>query len=127
MKQYLTVLALLALAAAALFWKQIWSIFAGMSVLESLDMIVTYILHVAVGTIAAVFLFGLPAIIMPWVRMFRKRQRAIRRGRVVVKTKEPVFKPRKMTVHQLLSMLAPNETIQKTTVQPQEERVDLKL
>lgn len=127
MKQYLTILALLALAAAALFWKQIWGIFAGMSVLESLDMIVTYILHVAVGTIAAVFLFGLPAIIMPWVRMFRKRQRAIRRGRMVVKTKEPVFKPRRLTAEQLLNMLAPNEKIQKTTIQPQEERVDLRL
>lgn len=127
MKQYITILSLIALAAVALFWQQVWGIFAGMTVLESLDMIVTYILHVAIGTIAAVVLFGLPAIIMPWVRMFRKRQRAIRRGRLVVQPKEPVFKPRRMTVEQLLGVLAPNQKIQKTTVQPQEDRVDLNL
>ena len=127
MKQYITILSLIALAAVALFWQQVWGIFAGMTVLESLDMIVTYILHVAIGTIAAVVIFGLPAIIMPWVRMFRKRQRAIRRGRLVVQAKEPVFKPRRMTVEQLLGVLAPTQKIQKTTVQPQEDRVDLNL
>lgn len=127
MKQYITILSLIALAAVALFWQQVWGIFAGMTVLESLDMIVTYILHVAIGTIAAVVLFGLPAIIMPWVRMFRKRQRAIRRGRLVVQAKEPVFKPRRMTVEQLLGVLAPTQKIQKTTVRPQEDRVDLNL
>ncbi len=126
MKHYLTILTLIALAAAALFWKQVLGIFAGMSVLESLDMIVTYLLHIAVGTIAAVMVFGIPKIVMPWYRMFRRKQRFMRRGRLVAHPKEPVFKPRRMTVEQLLGVLAPNQNIQKTTVQPQEDRVDLK-
>ncbi len=127
MKQYILILSLIALAAVGVFWQQVWGVFAGMSVLAALEMIVQYILHVAVWTIAAGVLFGLPAIVKPWLRMFRRKQRDQRRGRVVVQPREPVFKPRKMTAEQLLSVLAPNQKIQKTTVQTPDERVDLNL
>lgn len=127
MKQQLIILSLIALAAAALFWQQVWSIFAGMTVLEALDMIVQYILHVAVATITLTVLFGLPKIITPWMRMLRKKQRAQRRGRVVMQDKAPVMRPRKLTVDQLLTMLAPTQKIQKTPVHPPDDRVDLNL
>ncbi len=127
MKQMIAILSLIALAAAALFWKQVWSVFAGMTVLESLDMIVTYILHIAVGTIAAVVFFGIPKIVMPWYRMFQRKQRAMRRGRVVVQAKAPVIKQNRLTVDQLLGLLAPNKSIQKAPTQPvQDEPADLR-
>lgn len=127
MKQAITVLSLIALAAAALFWRQVWSIFAGMSVLESLEYIVTFILHVAVGTVAAYVVVGLPAIVKPWVRMFRQKQRGMRRGRIVVQAKTPTIKPGKLTVDQLLGLIAPHRTISKVPTQPpQDDTADLR-
>jgi len=127
MKQAITILSLIVLAAAALFWQQVWSIFAGMTVLQSLEMIVQFILHVAVGTIVVYGVATAPELIKPWMRALRQKRRAQRRGRVVVQEKAPVMRPRRMSVDQLLTMLAPTQKIQKTTVHPQEDRVDLNL
>lgn len=127
MKQAITILSLIALAAAALFWQQVWSIFTGMTVLESLEMIVQFILHVAVGTIVVYGAATAPELIKPWMRALRQKRRAQRRGRVVMQDKAPVMKQRKMSVDQLLAVLAPTQKIQKTTVQAPDERVDLNL
>lgn len=127
MRQAITILSLIALAAAALFWQQIWSIFAGMTVIESLEMIVQFILHVAVGTIVMYGAATAPDLIKPWMRALRQKRRAQRRGRAVMQEKAPVMKQRRMSVDQLLAMLAPTQKIQKTTVHPQEDRVDLNL
>jgi hypothetical protein len=127
MKQMMIILSLLAMAAAALFWEQVWGIFAGMTVLESLDMIVTYILHVAVGTITAVVVFGIPKIVTPWLRMFQRKQRDMRRGRIVVQPKAPAFKQNRLTVDQLLRLIAPGKNIQKVpTQQPVQDDIDLR-
>jgi len=54
------------------FADQIAAVFDGMTPLEALNFIVTFILHVAVATIAAWVVFGLPEIVKPWLRMFRR-------------------------------------------------------
>jgi Sec-independent protein translocase protein TatA len=129
MKQALLILSLIALAAAALFWQQVWAIFDGMTVLESLEMIVQYILHVTVVTILMWGVTTLPELIKPWMRALRQKRRAQRLHRVrTLSTVTPSTpKSRKLTVSELLTMLAPDQKIQKSTVRPQEDRVDLKL
>lgn len=128
MKQYLLALSLIALAAVAVFWQQVWSIFAGMTVLESLDMIVTYLLHIAVGTILAVTLFGLPAIIKPWMRMFRQKHKTSRRS--LRRNEQPTERVPKMSVYRLaLSLLqkqlgAPEKT--RSTIQEEPPHIELK-
>lgn len=74
-KTYLSFLALVGVAGAAIFWQDLAAYFMGMSPLEALKTIVTYLLHLAVGTVAAVVVFGLPKIVQPWMRYFKKHQR----------------------------------------------------
>jgi len=115
MKNILLGLTTILLMAAALFWEEVWGIFAGMSVLESLSMILQFILHVTVATIAGYVVFGLPEIIKPWLRMLRQKRRAVRRGgrTQFVSTHEAAAQPKKLTVDQLLRVLAPTRTIKK--------------
>lgn len=127
MKQLIAILTLIALAATALFWKQVWSLFIGMSVLESLEMIVQFILHVAVGTIVVYGAATAPELIKPWMRSFRRKQRQARRVRTVVQDRTPEKKPRRLTVDELLTVLAPTQKIQKMPVQMPDDRVDLNL
>jgi hypothetical protein len=127
MKQFITILTLIALAATALFWQQVWSIFVGMTVLESLEMIVQFILHVAVGTIVVYGVATAPELIKPWMRAFRQKQRQARRGRTVVQVKTTEKKPRRLTVDELLTVLAPTKKIQKMPVQMPDDHVDLNL
>ena len=60
--------------------------------LESLKQIVTFILHVAVATIAAYAAMTLPEFIKPWMRAFKVRQRQMRRGRYTVEGKRSKVK-----------------------------------
>lgn len=113
MKQVITILSLIALAATVLFWQQVWAIFAGMTVLESLEMIVQFILHVAVGTIVVYGVTTAPELIRPWMRALRQKRRAQRRGRTVVQVQQSAAKPRKLSVMDLLQMLAPDKQIQR--------------
>lgn len=80
MKQYTSALILVLIGGAAVFWQDIAAVFAGMSPLDALKTIATYLLHLAVGTVAAVVIFGLPKIIQPWVRYFKRHQRSKWRG-----------------------------------------------
>ncbi len=124
MRHFITILSLIALSAAALFYEQVLAIFAGMSVMESLAMIVKFILHVAVATIAGSLVMALPKFINPWFRTLRRRQRDSRRARNVVSpTAAP--KPRRLTVNELLTMLAPNGKVKNTSPEPA-DHVELK-
>lgn len=75
----LIVLCILAVIGAALFGDQVMALFAGMTPLEALRTIVTFVLHVAVATIFATLALGLPTLIEPWVRMLKQKRRAARR------------------------------------------------
>jgi len=81
MKHYITVLTLILSIACALFWKQIWALFHGMTALESMEVIVNFLLHAAVATILGYAAMVLPEFIKPWLKTFRWKQRAVRRGR----------------------------------------------
>lgn len=82
MKNFITFLLVIVFIACTLFWRQVWDIFAGMTVLESLNTIVTFILHVTVATIATYAAVTLTEFIKPWLKAFRKSKRAQRRGRI---------------------------------------------
>ena len=78
-KNTMIALGFILLIGAALFYDQIWAVFSGMSVMESMKFIATFILHVTVGTICAYVLFGLPEIIKPWVRLLRQKRKMARK------------------------------------------------
>lgn len=75
----ITFVSIVLIAGAALFYDQILAVFSGMSVIASLKFIVTFILHVTVGTICAYVVVGLPEIVKPWVRMLRQKRKATRK------------------------------------------------
>lgn len=64
---------LLLITAGLLFFDQVLSIFQGMTVLQSMQMIVQFILHVAVATIAAYALYQVNELILPWWRAAKYR------------------------------------------------------
>ena len=78
---------------AILFADEVIGIFAGMSALEALRTIWTFILHVAVTTVLGYVVVGGLEIVKPWVRMLKRsgraRNRAVRRGEVAVKVTNP--------------------------------------
>jgi hypothetical protein len=80
MKNFMIVLGVIVVIAAALFWREVLGLFAGMSPLEAMQQIVTFILHVAVATIAAYAVMTVPEFLKPWMQTFRFRQRQARRG-----------------------------------------------
>lgn len=81
MKFGLIVLTFIAAIGGLVFHDQVAGLFAGMTPLEALETIVTFVLHVAVTTIAAYVAYTLPEIAKPWVKTFRWKRRAERRGR----------------------------------------------
>ncbi len=81
MKNFVIILGVTVVIAAALFWREVVGIFAGMTPLEAMQQIVTFILHVAVATIAAYAVATVPEFVKPWMRTFRFRQRQSRRIR----------------------------------------------
>lgn len=72
-------LVIVAVVGGALFGDQVLALFAGMTALEALRTIVTFILHVAVATIASWAAFTLPELLKPWRRALRKKRRLARR------------------------------------------------
>lgn len=65
---------------AALFGDQVMALFAGMTPLEAMRMIVTFVLHVAVAKIISYAAFTAPELLKPWLRTFRRKRRQARRG-----------------------------------------------
>lgn len=83
MKQFFLVMSGLALLIGGVFfYDQILAIFKGMTVLESMQFIVTFILHVVVATICMYVLYTLPEIVGPWLKTLQQKRRALRRGRL---------------------------------------------
>ena len=127
MKQMMIVLSLIALAAAALFWKQVWGVFAGMTVLQSLEMIVQFILHVAVGTIVVYGVATAPELIKPWMRALRQKHKTSRRS--LRRNEEPTERMPKMSPYRLILSLLQKQlgTPEKTRSAIQEEPPHIEL
>lgn len=107
MKNAVIVLAIILMIAAALFWRQVWGIFAGMTVLEAMNTIVTFILHVAVATIAAYAAMLIPEYIKPWMQALQWKQRQARKARRHGRMPEPTARaPRLNANSMLMSLLA---------------------
>jgi hypothetical protein len=107
MKNAMIVLSILLMIAVALFWKQVWGIFAGMSVLEAMNTIVTFILHVAVATIAAYAAMLIPEYIKPWMQALRWKQRQARKARRHGRIPEQATRAPRLNANSLLiSLLA---------------------
>lgn len=80
-KEYLIFLIILLVIGAILFFDQVLALFQGMSVLEAMQKILTFILHVVVVTIISYVAFTIPNIVKPWLRMIRRQQRTTRHRR----------------------------------------------
>lgn len=81
MNKHIMIILLFVLGIGAAFYADdILAVFDGMGPLEALEFIFNYVLHVAVVTIVAFVAFGLPKLIQPWMRVLRRKQRAMRRG-----------------------------------------------
>jgi hypothetical protein len=107
MKNAMIVLTIILLIAVVLFWREVWGIFAGMSVLEAMNTIVTFILHVAVATIAVYALTLIPEYVMPWLKVFKIKQRQDRKARRHGRMPEPIARAPRLNVNKvLLSLLA---------------------
>lgn len=71
MKNFITFLMIVTVTGALVFWREVWAVFAGMSVLEALNMIVQFLLHIAAVTVIGFLLTTLPAMIKPWIKVLR--------------------------------------------------------
>ncbi len=114
MKNLMIFLTSVLLIACVLFWRQVWGIFAGMSVLESLSMIVQFVLHAAVATIIGYAAMILPEYLLPWLKAFRwkrsvKRRTAVERHAVSAPAM-PRFARKDQWMMQMLSQMAASRT-----------------
>lgn len=80
MKNWILVLGFMALVGTGLFWEDVYAIFAGMTAMQALDVIVTFLLKVGALSVISFVVYNLPHAIKPWLRTFRWRQRQARRG-----------------------------------------------
>ncbi len=107
MNKPLMVFILIALViGGALYADQILALFHGMSVLESLQFIWQFVLHVAVITILVYVIQTLPEFVKPWSKAlglkWRLRLRQVRRGKGAEGQKMQRAKP--MSTDQLMRM-----------------------
>lgn len=75
-KEILIFFGLIAVAGLAMFFDDVMAYFNGMTPLEAIKQIFTFVLHVTVGTVCGYVVFGLPAIAKPWMQMLRRKRRA---------------------------------------------------
>ena len=102
MKRLFPFLILLLMIAAVLFWRQVWGLFAGMTVLEAMGTIVQFILHVTVATLAGYAVMLVPEYVAPWLKAFRWKQRTVRRARRHGQEAAPVMKAPRMNINPLV-------------------------
>lgn len=88
-KHVLIVLAFVAAIGGLVFADQVMSLFQGMTPLEMLQTLWTFVLHMAVTTALGYVVIGLPKIAQPWLRALRWKQKAVRRGRIQPKPAAP--------------------------------------
>lgn len=105
MKRLFPFLILLLMIAAVLFWRQVWGLFAGMTVLEAMGTIVQFILHVTVATLAGYAVMLVPEYVMPWLKAFRWKQHTVRRARRRGQESVPVMKMPRFNLNPLLMSL----------------------
>jgi hypothetical protein len=110
-KNFTIIMTIILVVAAGLFWREIWGVFSGMSVLQAMEQIVTFVLHIAVATIAVYAVTTLPELIKPWMKTFRWRQRQARRGRSHMKpaTKSSPRMPKLKAGQQPVVMIVKDE------------------
>ena len=124
MKNFVILLSVIVVIAAALFWREVAGIFAGMSPLEAMRQIVTFILHVAVATILAYAAMTIPEFIKPWLRTFRFRQRQARRihGNTAVRSVKTQGTPKLNKDRMLIALV--EQLMQKQTKGKERSAVD---
>ena len=107
MKRLFPFLILLLMIAAVLFWRQVWGLFAGMTVLDAMGTIVKFMLHVTVATLAGYAVMLIPGYVTPWLKAFRWKQRTARRARRHRQADVPVMKAPRLNLNSLvMSFLA---------------------
>jgi len=106
MKKSFLILAVVAVViGATLFYDQVLAIFHGMSALEAMQTIVTFVLHVMVVTILSYVAFTLPEIFKPWLQALRWKRRAVRRNRGAQKIQGEKQKASRLTTDQIVKYL----------------------
>lgn len=92
-KKFTVVLIFIAAVGSLVFYDQVLSAFNGMSVIESIKVIWTFVLHVALGTVFAVILYQALELLDPLVKfsakMLQRKRRNLRRGRFTQKIQSP--------------------------------------
>jgi len=78
-KEYLLIFLAIALIGGILSWEPILAYFGGMSPMEAMQTIWTFVLRVTVGTILAYAAYTLPEIVKPWLKMLKEKQKQARR------------------------------------------------
>jgi len=78
-QEFLILLVIVLVIGGIFFFDQVLAVFQGMSVLEAMQFIVQFVLHVAVVTILSYVAYTLPEIVKPWLKAFRSRRRRARR------------------------------------------------
>ena len=115
MKNFMLFLAVVAVVGGLLFWRDVWAIFAGMSVIEALSMIVQFLLHIAVVTIIGFLVTTIPAMIKPWMGLARLKRKQARRQRVQPDQAHERTRMPKMNKDQMITALLA-QTLQQKTV-----------
>lgn len=115
MKKFLFVLIVLAIIAALVFYDQVLDAFRGMTILESIKVIVQFVIHVAVATILTWGLYMVVEILEPLVslgrkvlRWKRKNFRRAQHGQMAPHGRMPLPAPRRsgrLTAEQLARLM----------------------
>jgi len=104
-KPFVIVLVIVLVIAAVIFYDQVLAIFQGMSALEAMQTILTFVLHVAVVTILSYVAFTLPEIVKPWLQALRWKRRSARRNRIQPQADGRRQKVSRLTNDQMLRLL----------------------
>lgn len=115
-KELLIFLGLIAVAGLALFFDDVLAYFNGMTPLEAVKQIFTFVLHVTVGTVCGYVVFGLPTIVKPWMRMLRRNRRHAWRSSLNAgfHAKTPRVQTPKLTA----TLTMPQQTAPRQSVEP---------
>lgn len=103
-KDFMILLAIVSVIGAILYYEQILAIFRGMSPLEALKTIVTFVLHVSVTAIVSYVAISLPKITRPWLKALRSQRRRVKRQPAV--QQQPSPRAPRLTSAQILQLLA---------------------
>lgn len=87
MKHLLIVIGFVLAIGGLLFADQVAEIFSGMTPLEAMGLIWTFVLRAVVMALIGYAAVGLPSIVKPWMRMFKKQRR--RREQIPATTRAP--------------------------------------